>query len=187
MSAEKKLAGQALGKLLGILVGIEGSYTYVDKIAQASSRDLAMYYVRDALRDYASLMGSDKISDFPQAKVLADSLPPSEVEKDVETIAQLSSVPALREYLSYVASEALIQASALGNKQQYDLGRKIKDFLGFTATSQNPDKNEVDRLSAAIRQKAEQIASALQVPEEDVLAVANNSSILRSLLKVKQQ
>jgi len=113
MSVEKS-KGHALGSLLGVLVAVEGSFAYVDKIAQASSKDLALYYIRDALRDYASLMASDKVSDFPQAKALADSLSSSDLEKDVGEIEQINSVPELREYLSYVASEALIQATKLG-------------------------------------------------------------------------
>jgi len=164
---------------------VEGSFTYVDKIAQASSKDLALYYIRDALRDYASLMASDKVSEFPQAKALADSLSSSDLEKDVGEIEQINSVPELREYLSYVASEALIQATTLGNRQLYDLAVKIRDYLGFSPVGEKPSGEEVEKLSNEIKQKAREIASALDVTEEDVLAVAKNKNILWSVLKKK--
>lgn len=183
MATKERHDGEALGKVLGILVSVEGSYTYVDKIAQATSKDLAMYYVRDALRDYASLTSSDKISDSPQAKFVADTILPSEIESDVAKITQLNSVPELREYLSFIASEALIQAFALENRQEYELAKSILDYLHLSGSNANPGRSDIQKASAQIKQKAREIASAIGVPEDDVIGVADNAWIIGYLLK----
>ncbi len=46
-----------LARLLATLVA-EGNYTYIDKIGYAPSRDLLMFYIKEAMRDFHSLLRS---------------------------------------------------------------------------------------------------------------------------------
>lgn len=44
-----------LARILAVLVA-DGNYTYVDKIGYAPSKDLLAFYMKEALRDFHSLM-----------------------------------------------------------------------------------------------------------------------------------
>ncbi len=47
----------ALARVLATLAA-EGNYTYIDKIGYAPSRDLLMFYIKEAMRDFHSLLRS---------------------------------------------------------------------------------------------------------------------------------
>ena len=42
--------------MLAVLVAGENEYTYIDKIGYAPSKDLLMFYLKEALRDFHSLL-----------------------------------------------------------------------------------------------------------------------------------
>ncbi len=45
-----------LSTMLAVLVAGENEYTYIDKIGYAPSKDLLMFYLKEALRDFHSLV-----------------------------------------------------------------------------------------------------------------------------------
>jgi CRISPR-associated protein Csa5 len=101
-----------LGKVLGILISEEESYTYVDKLAYAPSRDLVIFYLREALRDLHSLM---KKTQFEYEKTI-DELKSINFDLIENCIQQLSSIQdrrELRELTSFIASTALAYSAGL--------------------------------------------------------------------------
>ncbi|MGC8933494.1 MAG: hypothetical protein ACP5LQ_09460 [Candidatus Methanodesulfokora sp.] len=46
---------KSIAELLAVLVTKNKSYTYVDKLGYALSKDLMLYYLREVLRDFHSL------------------------------------------------------------------------------------------------------------------------------------
>uniref|UniRef100_A0A7C4BAI3 Type I-A CRISPR-associated protein Csa5 n=1 Tax=Thermofilum pendens TaxID=2269 RepID=A0A7C4BAI3_THEPE len=115
MSRSPKIS--EIAKILAILRVEQGSYTYIDKISQTSSRDLALYYIREALRDYHSLMARGFSN--PHARQLAGTVDFEGVEGEIERIRKLSGAVELREELSTIAAQALAEAAkALSLEEQ---------------------------------------------------------------------
>jgi CRISPR-associated protein Csa5 len=101
-----------LAKLLAVLVAENNSYTYVDKLGYASSKDLVLYYLREALRDFHSLKNKtewDNTKAFAEAK----EIKMERVEEDLEDIAKISNMKELREAVSLIVAKALSTASRL--------------------------------------------------------------------------
>ena len=42
-----------VAKVLSVLIAEKENYTYVDKLGYAPSKDLAIFYIREALRDFS--------------------------------------------------------------------------------------------------------------------------------------
>jgi CRISPR-associated protein Csa5 len=100
-----------LARVLAILNVEQGSYTYIDKISQSVSRDLALYYIREALRDYHSLM--NKGFQFEEAKKTSEYVIFSELESEIELIRSIQDPVKLREELSMIAAQALAESGRL--------------------------------------------------------------------------
>lgn len=100
-----------LARVLAVLLLERGSYSYIDKIAQTSSRDLALYYVREALRDYHSLASGR--FEKEEAAELARSINFRVLEEEIAKLRELKDVSQLREELSFVAAQALAEAGRL--------------------------------------------------------------------------
>jgi len=102
-----------LAKALAVLVIEEENYSYIDKLGYAPSKDLALYYVKEALRDLHSLIRGGRFEN-PYAKKLLNQINLDEAERAIEEIGKITTRKELREYLSMVASKALtISAKAL--------------------------------------------------------------------------
>ncbi|MEZ0345235.1 MAG: type I-A CRISPR-associated protein Csa5 [Infirmifilum sp.] len=100
-----------LARVLAILNVEQGSYHYIDKISQTVSRSLAMYYIREALRDYASL--TQRGFETKAAREAAQYVNFLELEKEIEMIRSMEDVSALREELSAIAAQALAEAGKI--------------------------------------------------------------------------
>jgi len=101
-----------LAKLLAVLVAENGSYTYVDKLGYAPSKDLVLYYLREALRDFHSLRNKTQW-DNPKAFAEAGDIKMEFVEKEIEDIAKVTGLKDLREVVSLITAKALSTASRL--------------------------------------------------------------------------
>ncbi|MEM3445787.1 MAG: type I-A CRISPR-associated protein Csa5 [Candidatus Korarchaeum sp.] len=101
-----------LARLLAVLVAENWSYTYVDKLAYAPSKDLALYYLREALRDFHSLMNKADW-DNPRARDEASKIDMSAVERELQEIEGVRSMRELREKVSLLAAKALSLSSWL--------------------------------------------------------------------------
>ena len=101
-----------LSELLAILVAENGSYTYVDKLGYSPSKDLVLYYLREALRDFSSLKNKP-IWENQKALEEAGRIDMGVVERDIQRIGAISDMRSLREEISLIAARALSIASRL--------------------------------------------------------------------------
>ena len=51
---------EKIARVLAVLIA-NGNYTYVDKLANAPSADLVLFYLREAIRDFHSLIRSENL------------------------------------------------------------------------------------------------------------------------------
>jgi len=95
-----------VGRMLGILIAEEESYTYVDKLAYAPSKDLAIFYLREALRDLHSLMKKTQFEYDKTANELK-SIDFNLIENCIQQLSNVQDRRELRELTSFIASTAL--------------------------------------------------------------------------------
>jgi len=104
-----------LSRALAVLVAEEEKYAYVDKLSYAPSRDLAIFYLREALRDLHSLSRKTDLSENVKSEL--DRLKSEDVEKAIERaidrFLQVGGRGELRELTSFVAAKALIFSARL--------------------------------------------------------------------------
>ena len=103
----------SLSKILAVLMVEEGP-SHVDRIARAPSKDLALTYVQEALRDAHSLVGLGK--DAFKVKAAYDMLRDVKadfLDKDVLALSSVSTYRELREALALIAARAIALASKL--------------------------------------------------------------------------
>ncbi len=107
------MALQEVAKVLAVLVAEQGSYTYVDKLGYVPSKDLAVFYLKEALRDLHSLLKKDK---FENEKVgeLAGQINFDYVEREIEELTRVEDRRELREKTSLIAAKALAISAKLG-------------------------------------------------------------------------
>lgn len=101
-----------LPKALGILVAEQESYTYVDKFGYAPSKDLAIFYLKEALRDLSSLSKKDKFEN-PRAKEALNQVNFEKIEKEIDALYEVKDRSELREITSIIASKALVISARL--------------------------------------------------------------------------
>lgn len=103
----------SLSKVLAVLMVEEGP-SHVDRIARAPSKDLALTYVQEALRDAHSLMGLSR--DAFRVKAAHDLLKEVRAEfldRDILTLSSVKTYRELREALALIAARAIAIASKL--------------------------------------------------------------------------
>jgi len=111
-----------LAKALAVLVIEEENYSYIDKLGYAPSKDLALYYIKEALRDLHSLIRGGRF-EKPYAKALISQVSFEEAERAIEEIGEIATRKQLRETLSMIASKALaISAKALVKEEKKEGG-----------------------------------------------------------------
>ncbi|HDI10662.1 MAG TPA: type I-A CRISPR-associated protein Csa5 [Euryarchaeota archaeon] len=99
----------AISKVLAALISESGSYTYVDKLGYSPSTDLAVYYLRESLRDFHSLMRKEDIENRELVEGAKESLRSAELE--IELISKIKDRRELRRVTSLIASKALALSS----------------------------------------------------------------------------
>lgn len=111
-----------LAKALAVLIVEEENYSYIDKLGYAPSKDLALYYLREALRDLHSLIRGGRF-EKPYARKLLSQINLDDAERAIENIGKIATRRELREYLSMLASKALaISAKALLKEEKKEEG-----------------------------------------------------------------
>ncbi len=106
MSSELDISD--VSKLLAVLVVEQGSYTYVDKLGYAPSTDLAIYYLKEAIRDYHSLLRKGEL-DHPELWGLIKDLNKrlDRVNYVLDKISEIRDRKELRKVVSLISSKAL--------------------------------------------------------------------------------
>lgn len=101
-----------VAKVLAVLVAESRNYGYIDKLGYAPSKDLALFYLKEALRDLHSMLGKD--FENPKAKEMAKEIDFGKVEKCTSFISQISDRRELRKVTALIASKALAKSASLG-------------------------------------------------------------------------
>lgn len=112
MSQQTETRILQLPRILAILIAENQDYSYVDKLGYVTSPDLAVYYLKEALRDFSSLLARGEWDN----KCAMEEALKSEmkyVEKEVEEISRLRDPREIRLVLSYIAAKALAHANSL--------------------------------------------------------------------------
>jgi CRISPR-associated protein Csa5 len=103
-----------IAEVLAVLIAEKGNYTYVDKLGYAPSKDLAIYYIREALRDLHSLINSQRWENS-KAKEKADKINFDRVERGIQDLAKLDpkDKKKLREVTALISAKALSISATL--------------------------------------------------------------------------
>lgn len=166
-----------LSKVLAVLLVEQGTYSHIDKISQTSSKDLALYYLREALRDFHSLLS--KGFEKNVVNELAKTINFLKLENELNQLKNVEDITQLREKTSLIAAQALAEAGRLLSKEEHLTATRILEYL----STRNLLKGSVEELSKIIEEKAKEISDVLGIPGEDVVAVARNKQILQKLIK----
>lgn len=105
-----------IAKVLAILAAEQKNYSYIDKIGYAPSSELALHYLKEALRDFRSLIEKEKIGgefDCKAAKEEISKVDFDAVEKGIDEIANTERRNELRALLSFMTSKALVTSARL--------------------------------------------------------------------------
>ncbi|MEM1522637.1 MAG: hypothetical protein QW407_07735 [Thermofilaceae archaeon] len=166
-----------LAKVLAVLLVEQGSYSYVDKLSQVSSKDLALYHLREALRDYHSLASRG----FEKEEVgeLAKTINFEKLEGEIARLKEIAGITQLREEISFVTAQALAEAGRLISRGEYLLARRVLEYL----KAQDLLRGDEKEVSKIIRGMAKAISGALGIPEEDLNRIASNERLLKSLIE----
>ncbi len=90
-----------IAKVLAFVVAEQGNYSYIDRIANANSKDIILACLREALRDYHSILrrGEYKAKDL-KAKEIG-------VKNALNKIFQTHDRKELKEIVSFISAKAL--------------------------------------------------------------------------------
>jgi len=101
-----------VAKILAILIAEENSYTYVDKLGNAPSVDLALHYIREAFRDFHSLLRKGSLENKALQNLVEDVKKNIDrVQVTLSDIAKIEDRKVLRKVVSLIASKALALAA----------------------------------------------------------------------------
>ena len=90
-----------IAKVLAFVVAEQGNYSYIDRIANANSKDIILACLREALRDYHSIL---RRGNYTARDLKADE---TRVEKALDKIFQTHDRKELKEIVSFISAKAL--------------------------------------------------------------------------------
>jgi len=102
---------EEISKALAVLVAEARNYSYVDKLGYAPSKDLAIFYLKEALRDLHSMMGKKFESEETEKAVKEIKF--EQIDFALQEISKISDRKELREITSLIASKALTKSAKL--------------------------------------------------------------------------
>lgn len=104
----------SISRVLAVLIAENDQYSYVDKLGYVVSPDLAVYYLREALRDFTSLMSkSEREWNLKTAFREARGIPMHKVDNAIEKLATIDDPKEIRKLVSLIAAKALAKANKL--------------------------------------------------------------------------
>ncbi|MEM1588406.1 MAG: type I-A CRISPR-associated protein Csa5 [Candidatus Bathyarchaeia archaeon] len=93
-------------RMLAVLMNEQNSYTYVDKLRNALSKDLAIFYLGEAIRDFHSIL--NKGFEKENSRVEASFISFNDVIKELNSLNSLTDRKNVKEVLSLISAKALI-------------------------------------------------------------------------------
>jgi len=177
VSLTSSFGGNELSKVLAILLVETGSYTYNDKLSYSVSKELALYNIRELLRDFYSLRNKGVTKS--EAKKVIDTINFSKVEEELNELSHENSVAGLREKLSLICSMALAEAARIKSRETYNVAKDILTYL----KQQNYSFSNESELKKLILEKINEISKVLNINHEVIEEIANNQSLIYSLIR----
>jgi len=114
-----------LPRLLAVLT-VESGPTYVDKVSHAPSKDLALLYVEEALRDADALRRAGRAGfDNPRAFSEFTGINWEWLKREIEAIRGVGNARELREVLAYISAKALAIAQLLQAPREGEGGGQV--------------------------------------------------------------
>ncbi len=104
-----------LSKVLAALLAERGDYSFIDKLGYSPSADLAVSYLKEALRDLHSLKSSNKVE---KSVDLVKGINWDKVDKEISLVAKAKNRKALREIVSVIAAQALALSAKIPGKRE---------------------------------------------------------------------
>ncbi len=117
MSQGLTLNIKQLPRILAVLIAENNEYTYADKLGYVTSPTLLIYYLREALRDYSSLLSKSSWEN-EYARKEAYSIDMEEAEREIDRLARISDPKTIREAASLISAKALARAVNLRFKSE---------------------------------------------------------------------
>jgi len=100
---------EEVAKMLAVLVAESSNYSYVDKLGYAPSKDLALFYLKEALRDFHSM----KQFENKKAEELSKEIKFEIIDRAMQKISSIEDRRELREVVSLIAAKALSKSAKL--------------------------------------------------------------------------
>jgi len=107
---------EQISRLLAVLLAESRNYAYIDRIAYSQSRDLAIFYIREALRDFHSIRNRGWRNE--KAAEEASKIRMEFVDRGIEDIGRISGMKELREVISLITARALAIAAPLIKEEE---------------------------------------------------------------------
>lgn len=169
-----------LSKVLTVLIVSKDDYSVVDSVAHASSKTVALHYISEHLRDYASVVR--KLED-EHLKRYASSIDFVSVEKELDEIksADYRTFQTIR---SLIVSQAISEASRIVLRIKRSKVLSILNCLkklGVELTQQ-----DVKSIMNEIKTRKEMIIAECGVREKDLNEI-DEDSINRALRRMESQ
>lgn len=114
---QSKLIFRQIPEIFAVLIAESKAFAYTDKLGYAPTKDLTLFYVKEALRDFHSLLNQGTWEN-PKARETALKIDMSYVNRELERIAEASSLIELREIVSVITAKALAKAAELTQSQE---------------------------------------------------------------------
>ncbi|MEM4488546.1 MAG: hypothetical protein QXK88_07105 [Desulfurococcaceae archaeon] len=167
-----------LGKVLAVLYVELGDPSYIDKLAQSSSKDLVLFRIGEALRDYHSLV--NKGFENESVAELARSIDFQRVEKCLSKIKAIDSVKELRETISLATSYALAEAARLRSREAYLTAKSVLTYLSQKGLLK--DHKSAQDIRKIVEENIDQVSRELIIPKERILDVLKDEKLIERLL-----
>lgn len=164
-----------ISKVLAVLVVEQNSYTYVDKLSHSSSKDIALYHLKEALRDFHSLMNKG----FEKAKDVVDRISFKNLEEELNALRKAESLTELREIVSLITAQALSEAARIKIRERYELADKVISKLKELGKY----RENVDDLKKEILSNAAVIAKEIGESEERIKEIAEKTAVLKYFIQ----
>jgi CRISPR-associated protein Csa5 len=118
ISREQLLRIDHISRLLAVLLAESRgkNYAYIDRLGYSQSKDLAVFYIREALRDFHSI--NNRGWKNKKAEKEASKIEMNLVNKGIEDIGKISEMKELRERVSLITAKALTIAISLIEEEE---------------------------------------------------------------------
>lgn len=118
MQRNEYLAIDGIAQVLAVVMAEQGHFTYADKLSNAQTKDLAFLYIKEVMRDFASLRNKGDFEN-KEAEKEANQVDMGKVESELDQFwkgIEETDRKKLREILSIIAAKSIARAEYLSTR-----------------------------------------------------------------------